>query len=187
MLALYQLWLDELYPRAKFADGLSMIEKAGHSRRMQVMRREWINEAKSRARLQTQGEDAIPTTASGSSPTELSGAPSANYKPTDDGIDGCQEAGSGIEESLFVEDRDIGTRSPARAGTAPRNGLDHSVDEPPGDELDALLAEDNARNMEASMALSGGRGGREVGDGRPASPSSENDDAAEAVMAEMGW
>lgn len=43
---MYQLWLDDLYPRAKFADGLTIIEKLGHTRRMQTMRREWINEGK---------------------------------------------------------------------------------------------------------------------------------------------
>ncbi|KIW67368.1 hypothetical protein PV04_06629 [Phialophora macrospora] len=46
LLNYYQLWLDDLYPRAKFADGLQLVEKAGHSRRMQVMRREWIDEGK---------------------------------------------------------------------------------------------------------------------------------------------
>ena len=45
---MYQLWLDDLYPRAKFADGLAMIEKLGHTKRMQTMRREWINEGKPR-------------------------------------------------------------------------------------------------------------------------------------------
>ncbi|KAI9885332.1 MAG: Cytochrome oxidase assembly [Watsoniomyces obsoletus] len=42
LLAFYQLWLDDLYPKARFKDGLEIIEKLGHSRRMQVMRREWI-------------------------------------------------------------------------------------------------------------------------------------------------
>ncbi|KAJ5770786.1 uncharacterized protein N7511_002837 [Penicillium nucicola] len=48
LLNFYQLWLDDLYPRAKFADGLTMIEKLGHSKRIQVMRREWIEEEKPR-------------------------------------------------------------------------------------------------------------------------------------------
>lgn len=48
LLRFYQFWLDDLYPRAKFADGLAMIEKLGHSKRMQVMRRTWIDEAKPR-------------------------------------------------------------------------------------------------------------------------------------------
>ena len=46
LLNAYQLWLDDLYPRAKFADGLAIIEKLGHTKRMQTMRREWIQEGK---------------------------------------------------------------------------------------------------------------------------------------------
>ncbi|XHF99050.1 hypothetical protein AWENTII_002568 [Aspergillus wentii] len=46
LLNFYQLWLDDLFPRAKFADGLAMIEKLGHSKRLQTMRREWIEEEK---------------------------------------------------------------------------------------------------------------------------------------------
>lgn len=43
---MYQLWLDALYPRAKFGDGLAIIEKLGHTKRMQLLRRDWINEGK---------------------------------------------------------------------------------------------------------------------------------------------
>ena len=43
---MYQLWLDDLYPRAKFADGLAIIEKLGHNKRVQVMRRQWLSEGK---------------------------------------------------------------------------------------------------------------------------------------------
>ncbi|OJD13404.1 hypothetical protein AJ78_06138 [Emergomyces pasteurianus Ep9510] len=46
LLNFYQLWLDDLYPRAKFVDGLAMIEKLGHSKRIQIMRKEWIDECK---------------------------------------------------------------------------------------------------------------------------------------------
>lgn len=46
LLGFYQLWLDDLYPRAKFADCLSMIEKLGHSKRIQIIRRQWIDERK---------------------------------------------------------------------------------------------------------------------------------------------
>ncbi|OCK83337.1 Swi3-domain-containing protein [Lepidopterella palustris CBS 459.81] len=49
LLNMYQLWLDDLYPRAKFADGLAIIEKLGHSKRIQMMRREWIEEGKPKA------------------------------------------------------------------------------------------------------------------------------------------
>lgn len=46
LLNTYQLWLDALYPRAKFADGLTIIEKLGHTKKMQSLRRDWINESK---------------------------------------------------------------------------------------------------------------------------------------------
>ncbi|KAI9820337.1 MAG: chromosome segregation in meiosis- protein [Pycnora praestabilis] len=48
ILNFYQLWLDDLFPRAKLADGLAIIEKLGHTKRMQVMRKEWIDEGKSK-------------------------------------------------------------------------------------------------------------------------------------------
>lgn len=57
LLNFYQLWLDDLYPRAKFADALAIIEKLGHTKRMQTMRREWINEGKSRESSGSLGED----------------------------------------------------------------------------------------------------------------------------------
>lgn len=48
MLNMYQLWLDDLYPRAKFADALAIIEKVGHTKRMHMMRKDWIDEGKPR-------------------------------------------------------------------------------------------------------------------------------------------
>ncbi|KAH0566291.1 hypothetical protein GP486_000317 [Trichoglossum hirsutum] len=42
ILSLYQLWLDDLYPKAKFADALAMVEKLGHSKKIQIMRKAWI-------------------------------------------------------------------------------------------------------------------------------------------------
>jgi len=44
LLNTYQLWLDSLYPKANFADGITIIEKLGHKKRIQVMRKEWIDE-----------------------------------------------------------------------------------------------------------------------------------------------
>lgn len=58
LLNVYQLWLDDLYPRAKFADGLAIIEKLGHTKRMQTMRREFINEGKPQESLDSLGQGA---------------------------------------------------------------------------------------------------------------------------------
>lgn len=48
---MYQLWLDDLYPRAKFNDALTMVEKAGHTKRMQMARKDWINEGRRGSRV----------------------------------------------------------------------------------------------------------------------------------------
>ena len=119
LLNLYQLWLDDLFPKAKFADGLALIEKAGHSKRMQTMRREWIDEGKpcnrddERRREAVKAHDAkqqnsvgsgtesrigevpIPTTKAVESDVTMSG--SLNKEPQD--------------ESLFVSDDDEMGRS----------------------------------------------------------------------------
>jgi replication fork protection complex subunit Csm3/Swi3 len=140
----YQLWLDDLYPRAKFADGLAIIEKLGHSRRMQTMRREWINEAKSKdylangspSKTQALAVDEIGSDA----PDNLSSlvraqTPTANDEDEDQLYSATPrkafdqqktEHGMDMDESLFVSD---------------------DANEPPQseDELDALLAEVDAR------------------------------------------
>ncbi|OBT95491.1 chromosome segregation in meiosis- protein [Pseudogymnoascus verrucosus] len=46
LLGLYQTWLDELYPKAKFGDALRMVESAGHKRDVAVARRGWIEEGR---------------------------------------------------------------------------------------------------------------------------------------------
>ncbi|KFZ12967.1 hypothetical protein V501_03948, partial [Pseudogymnoascus sp. VKM F-4519 (FW-2642)] len=46
LLGLYQTWLDELYPKAKFGDALRMVEGAGHRKNVAVARRGWIEEGR---------------------------------------------------------------------------------------------------------------------------------------------
>lgn len=42
ILQFYQVWAHGLYPKAKFDDVLVMIEKLGHSKRLQVARQDWV-------------------------------------------------------------------------------------------------------------------------------------------------
>ncbi|EKD14346.1 uncharacterized protein L3040_008299 [Drepanopeziza brunnea f. sp. 'multigermtubi'] len=49
LLTFYQIWLDDLFPKARFLDALAMVEKTGHKKRIQMMRMEWINEGKPQA------------------------------------------------------------------------------------------------------------------------------------------
>ncbi|GJC97019.1 chromosome segregation in meiosis protein 3 [Colletotrichum higginsianum] len=46
LLTFYQLWLDDLFPKAKFLDALAMVEKAGHKKQIALKRMDWINEGK---------------------------------------------------------------------------------------------------------------------------------------------
>ncbi|RPA87163.1 Swi3-domain-containing protein [Ascobolus immersus RN42] len=56
LLAFYQLWAHDLFPKAKFRDTLSMIEKLGHNRRIQVARTYYIDEDK-RAKAKAEEEE----------------------------------------------------------------------------------------------------------------------------------
>ena len=42
----YQLWMHEVFPKARFRDCIAMTEKAGHESRLRVMRKEWIEATK---------------------------------------------------------------------------------------------------------------------------------------------
>ncbi|KAK5108943.1 hypothetical protein LTR62_007658 [Meristemomyces frigidus] len=50
LLGMYQLWSDDMFPKAKFRDGIKMIENLGRGKRMGVMRRSWMDGTKARAR-----------------------------------------------------------------------------------------------------------------------------------------
>ncbi|ERF69711.1 hypothetical protein EPUS_03703 [Endocarpon pusillum Z07020] len=138
LLGYYQLWLDNLYPKAKFADGLQLVEKVGHGKMMQAMRKEWIDEGKPGHGTgvedrQTSGTDgkqnAMERTAGAehyqSSDKKLQTTSKHN---TQDSIFGDLEEGG--EDDLFFNDPKIRTTT-----------QDDEVNEPDEDELDALLAE----------------------------------------------
>lgn len=60
ILSLYQLWLDDLFPKAKFLDALSMVEKAGHKTTLFKQRRDWI-EGEIRS-MSTEADDQLVST-----------------------------------------------------------------------------------------------------------------------------
>jgi replication fork protection complex subunit Csm3/Swi3 len=130
MLNMYQLWLDDLYPRAKFADALAIIEKVGHTKRMQMMRKEWIDEGKPR-RVPEQDNDEADDI--------VIDRPSAEHNARMDGVEQGEETPRA--ESNNVEQ--------AQDGAASRStGLD-----PDEDELDALLAESAQLEISAPKTL----------------------------------
>ncbi|EUC42750.1 hypothetical protein COCMIDRAFT_102682 [Bipolaris oryzae ATCC 44560] len=118
MLNMYQLWLDDLYPRAKFADALAIIEKVGHTKRMQVMRKDWIDEGKPRRAADRDSDE------------EDRAAEETTVQQTTEGMDGVRiSTGNGLEHQSSVQAPVLDT-------------TEHTAgEEPDEDELDALLAE----------------------------------------------
>ncbi|KAL8790552.1 MAG: hypothetical protein Q9195_006296 [Heterodermia aff. obscurata] len=152
LLQFYQLWLDELYPRAKFADGLAMIEKEGHKKRLQTMRREWINEGKPHINRHEDrdedaqspganritdendiGESTLPSrTARTETPPPVEDADDDLYSATPQAIleERRRKRSAAAEESLFISGDEGGAADP-----------------PSEDELDALLAENSLQDL----------------------------------------
>ncbi|KAL5388418.1 hypothetical protein DPSP01_002992 [Paraphaeosphaeria sporulosa] len=123
MLNMYQFWLDELYPRAKFADGLAMIEKLGHSKRVQMMRKEWIDEGKPKHNArEDEDEDVV----------EVDNANEFVQR-----VDDLMEDVQGEITRSIEEDARRSVANGARGASAPPG-------EPDEDELDTLLAGDPA-------------------------------------------
>ena len=138
MLNLYQLWLDDLYPRAKFADGLAMIEKLGHSKRIQVMRKAWIDEGKPRDKYdidfrQPEASKLTTTEQNGTGPEQVL------TKPTNSAEDETSKTTKPKEASGDAEERDLFLSD----DEAPPNARDPFDDDL--DDLDALLAEEADR------------------------------------------
>ncbi|KAK2810440.1 hypothetical protein FQN50_002929 [Emmonsiellopsis sp. PD_5] len=164
LLNFYQLWLDDLYPRAKFADGLAMIEKLGHTKRIQTMRKEWIDEGKPRlyADNNDTSNDISPTpNAQGTPPTNVENPISPNEEETtplnitvpvrdsripienhnDSGgnqIPSIFGSGAKAPERIFDDDDDLFVRDDQ---DLPVNNSKDDQDVPEEDELDTLLAE----------------------------------------------
>ncbi|KAL8714999.1 MAG: hypothetical protein Q9220_000956 [cf. Caloplaca sp. 1 TL-2023] len=151
MLNVYQLWLDDLYPRAKFADGLTMIEKLGHKKRIQIMRREWIDEGKPRQR---HGVENTSHGAQGT--TEKSKEPGQEKSVTDQGHP--LDVSSMNLRSIPVDDA-AGSMTQGEQPTRLRRGSQDTGedslflsqngdnDQPSEDEMDALLAEPSPNNL----------------------------------------
>lgn len=111
LLSFYQLWLDDLFPKARFLDALAMVEKAGHKTIMHKKRMEWIDEYKPKPSVE--GGEAEPHL------TRVAPAQEAAPRKTPD--------------DLF-EDDDIYDATPRKKPTGPER------DAPDNDDMDALMA-----------------------------------------------
>lgn len=141
LLNFYQLWLDDLFPRAKFADGLSMIEKLGHSKRLQTMRRTWIDEEKpgvtetfentlpERSQNARQPSTEIPRTGLNGLDTDAEKLHLGESNPS--------ASRTGMDQGLFMSDDEGGQQEADKSGP---------VDDDLDDDLDILLREQDGGN-----------------------------------------
>ncbi|KAL9125323.1 MAG: hypothetical protein Q9217_005455 [Psora testacea] len=146
LLNFYQLWLDDLYPRAKFTDGLAIIEKLGHTKRIQTMRKEWINECKTRFTPSVQVQEP-PTMVGGGNSNHPHSAAHANKEPHKP--HGSRERDTSLETQPSAKDLENDNEGPRRPADLVDDGLFISDDDGaanvlPEDDLDILL-EDEAR------------------------------------------
>ncbi|KAH8732529.1 chromosome segregation in meiosis protein 3 [Phaeosphaeriaceae sp. PMI808] len=135
MLNMYQLWLDDLYPRAKFADALTIIEKVGHTKRMHMMRKDWIDEGKPRRTTEREDEDVAEVV-----PSE----PLAEQQP---------EIMEGVEQGTETEGQEQIALEHAQAQTLEQTSFGSANGDPDEDELDALLAEGPQLHTTAPITL----------------------------------
>lgn len=182
LLNTYQLWLDNLYPRAKFADGLSMVEKLGHSKRMQIMRRQWIDEGKPKPVDDLENTEMQDDAADNGAEQTQQGKESDNAsEPRRVGDDFKMSGALPDEDSARVQQ----TQTQRERGDP---GQEQARQEAPEeDELDALLAED-ADMMNGPASLFGSGSGRGVN--MPPKPPERNEDEfadEEEAMAGMDW
>lgn len=143
MLNMYQLWLDDLFPKAKFADGLAIIEKLGHKKRLQVMRKEWIDEEKPKPVEFDLSDDDSEFVVDKTNKDVAGGEGNAGQ-----GVAMNDESTGQTEQNQNQDDDDddlYAEHTPVVPTTAGESGADTNMrvaEEPEEDELDALLAEE---------------------------------------------
>lgn len=196
LLNTYQLWLDDLFPKAKFMDGVSMIEKLGHKKRIQMMRREWIDEGKPKpprddddddfvipnedTQLDPPNNPNIPVRSIGSQEPQVRDDQSNGGAPTTQPIIANQEPDEDDLDALLAEEESATTTQNQKPSNAPPT-KDHEPDE---DELDALMAED-AQNDNAPKSLFGGPMSSTKNNAQRPPPDDFDDD--EEALAGMDW
>ena len=113
LLNYYQLWMHDVFPKAKFRDCIEMTEKVGHKSNVRIMRKEWIDLTKPHPPPPTwreDGEDADALEALQSVEREQAGKVDISYElrvaveRQPESETQAREPGSGNDEPLFVED-----------------------------------------------------------------------------------
>ncbi|EQB49426.1 hypothetical protein CGLO_11242 [Colletotrichum gloeosporioides Cg-14] len=131
LLSFYQLWLDDLFPKAKFLDALAMVEKTGHKKQIAHKRLGWINEGKPKT---WEADDALEVEAKIPGPVAAEVTASALASIT-------QKRPETPEAAVPDEDDTYGA-TPAMPPKSQALGAPEPTEVPDrDDDLDALMAE----------------------------------------------
>ncbi|KAF4336934.1 replication fork protection complex subunit Csm3 Swi3 [Fusarium beomiforme] len=163
LLSFYQLWLDDLFPKAKFLDALTMVEKAGHKRRVMMARNDYINENKPKDRtVDEEEEDDLFGENHASRPTEREGS-----KPTETARPRTPQ-----QDNDIPDDEDLYSATPQVIRKSQQPIVPIRNDVPEEDDLEALIAEAEGRDAAQKAKTNP----------TPAEP--DDDDDLDALMAE---
>ncbi|KAL6917457.1 hypothetical protein ACHAPO_011853 [Fusarium lateritium] len=154
LLSFYQLWLDDLFPKAKFLDALSMVEKAGHKKRVMIARNEYVNESKPKDTVADDGGEDLFGQDSTSGPTDEAMKPRTPEQdrdvPDDDDL---YDATPRPSRPIVPIRNDVPEEDDLEALIAEAEGQDRAQKarpaqkEPDEDDLDALMAEAEGHAM----------------------------------------
>lgn len=133
LLEMYQLWLDDLFPKAKFRDALAMVEKLGHTRQLQIHRKAWIEDGKPKPVIPDEPMDdfeaGTPPLAAANDDVEATGS-------------ARDRSSAGADQEVDMLDDDINSMFvPENPVPLSKKRVPQSIPDDL-DELDALLAED---------------------------------------------
>lgn len=196
LLSFYQLWLDDLFPKAKFVDALAMVEKTGHKKFMRVKRMEWIDEGKPKPPRDDDDDDDI-FSGSNQQPEEREAAKfPARVAPIFQNR-ASQRPQTPTGDDLFGDEDIYGATPKAPKPTEPTgNSLFGSGagaqaggdgDIPEDDDLDALMAEEEAQRTAPPAPPAPSAPTKSIfGSGITSRPRDqvEDDDDLDALMAE---
>lgn len=194
LLNMYQLWLDDMYPKAKFKDGLAMVEKVGHTKRMQITRKAWLDAAKPHRRQDSperlgdfEMSGGLGDVDGGEVEGTRNGEPNANSMPqsiSSGRVHGDDDhAPEDDELDALLAEQDTSTQGPRQGGQRSAKGPFEEDSDPEGDELDALMAEHESAAAATSVSRN------VVANKAPQHGNAREDDFAdeEEAMAGMDW
>ncbi|KAH9905406.1 Swi3-domain-containing protein [Xylariomycetidae sp. FL2044] len=178
LLSFYQLWLDDLFPKAKFVDALAMVEKTGHKKYIRMKRLEWIDEGKPKPSVTAEDDDLFGDLDDQPQERDPARFP-APLAPIFQSTAGERHK-TPVRDDVPDNDEDIygaTPRQPKASAAAP--SLFGNGGEPDDDDLDALMAEEEAQRTAPTSLFGNGQKPARTRD-RP----DEDEDDLDALVAE---